>query len=76
MRSIVIAIDGRLLERSVIPSTWPLVRGGFGLVSLCSMPCSLQMRSNIWPSIKRSVPFDSDRSANWMPLSVSTVWIL
>ncbi len=44
---VVVTLNGRLLEGSVICSTWSLVQKWFGLVSLCSIPFAWQSMSNM-----------------------------
>jgi hypothetical protein len=73
----VIAIDGRLLERSVHPLDLAV---GPGRVRLGKPVLDAMLAADVVEhmAVHKAVgPIRfCDRSANWMPLSVSTVWIL
>ena len=55
-------------------STWPLVLEWFGLVRRCSMWFALQIMSKRMGR-DQAVLRLRGCSANWMPLSVRTVWM-
>src|SRR6202047_3683410 len=73
---VVVAFDRRFLEGSVHALDLAVGQGWWGLVSRCSMACR-QARSKGRPR-HIAVGFERffGRSANWIPLSVSTVWTL
>src|ERR1700757_4624617 len=76
MAVVVVALNRGFFDGAVHTLDLAVGPGWFGLVSRWWMPCGRQVRSKGCPRKRAVGPFRFfGRSANWMPLSVSTVWM-